>query len=782
MKFSAHPASAASSKYRSAQGIRAFSWIAAVFGLALIATSCTTPTRAPEQPQPSAAATAPPSPVPTRLVGEPEMSVAGRPLPPTVLPGTGIFVNEAVPPKPTAEVSTGAEGAVTFNFINADVRDVLREILGDQLHVSYTIDSRIQGTITAQTGGPLPRAAVLPALESILQANGLGMVETNGVYRVLPIADAAKAGLGASMQLKAGYGVRILPLNYVSAAELKGIIDPFLPPGSAVQVDAARNLLIVSGPMADLNGVTSLVDQFDVDWLRGVSFGLYPLQISTAKDVAGDLNQIFGSQASGSLAGVIRIVPLERLNAILVVSPQRGYLSQVKAWIDRFDFGADEMTPRIFEYHVQNSRAADLAAVLTKLLSSGQVSTVQPTTAPGSRVAALLQPPGAGGAQGPGTTTPGTSAIGAPTAGTPATGIGTIGAGGAAPAGQGAAALPAQAGQGGQTPQELALAPSGIGGGTGAGNLELPPVRIVADEKNNALVVYARPRDYRMILDVIKRLDIVPLQVLIEATVAEVTLNDNLSYGLQFFLQHGANNFSLNTAAQPPAPTGGIGAVGDISAVYPGFNYVLSTAGARAILSALSSVTHVNVVSSPQLLVLDHQTAALQVGDQVPILTQQATSTVTATPEIVNSVSYMNTGVLLQVTPRVNTSGLIALDINQEVSNVTAATTSTTSESSSPTISQRQIVTSVVVQDGQTVALGGLIQDSVTKGRTGIPLLSDIPVVGLLFGGNSNAVARTELLVLLAPKIIRNSAEASAVTDELRERMRAVKPLDVNMH
>jgi general secretion pathway protein D len=781
MKFSAHLASAASSKYRSAQGIRAFPRIAAVFGLALIATSCTTSTKAPEQPQPSAAAPAPPSPAPTRLIGEPETSVAGHPLPPTVLPGTGIFVNEAVPAKPTAEISTGAEGAVTFNFINADVRDVLREILGDQLHLSYTIDSRIQGTITAQTGGPLPRAAVLPALESILQANGLSMVETSGVYRVLPIADAAKAGLGASTQLKAGYGIRILPLNYVSAAELKGIIDPFLPPGSAVQVDAARNLLIVSGPMADLNGVSSLIDQFDVDWLRGVSFGLYPLQVSTAKDVASDLNQIFGSQASGPLAGVIRIVPLERLNAILVVSPQRGYLGQVKAWIDRFDFGADEMTPRIFEYHVQNSRAADLAAVLTKLLSSGQVSTVQPTTAPGARAATLIPQQGAAGTQGPAGQAQGSAIISPISSGSPLS-VGTAGAPGQATTGQ---ALPTPAGQatpGGQTAQEAALAPSGIGGGTAAGNLELPPVRIVADEKNNALVVYARPRDYRMILDVIKRLDVVPLQVMIEATIAEVTLNDNLSYGLQFFLQHGANNFSLNTATQPPAPTGGIGAVGDITAVYPGFNYVLSTAGARAILSALSSVTHVNVVSSPQLLVLDHQTAALQVGDQVPVLTQQVQSTLTTGAPIVNSVNYMNTGVVLQVTPRVNESGLVTLDIDQEVSNVTAATTSTTSQTSSPTITARRVVTSVVVENGQTVALGGLIQDSQTKGRTGIPLLSDIPVVGSLFGGNSNVAARTELLVLLAPKIIRNSADARSITDELRDRMRAVKPLDVNMH
>lgn len=692
----------------------------------------------------------------------------------TVLPGTGVFVAPARPP--VAQVTAETGGTVTFNFVNADVRDVLREILGNQLHLNYTIDSKIQTTITAQTGAPLARSAVLPMLAVVLQANGLGLIETNGVYRVATLADTARAGVGATAGAKAGYAVRILPLHYVAADELKAVLDPFVPPGSTIAADSARNLLIVTGPTGDLAGIAGLVRQFDVNWLKGTSFALYPLQIAMAKDVAKDLDQIFGQGGSSPLAGMVRIVPLERLNAILVISPQRSYLAQVKSWLDRFDIGADEMTPRIFEYHVQNSRAADLAAVLTKLLSSGAVSTVQVPVAPGSKVTTLIGQQSASGIGGMGSGLPGGSTIGGmPGLTSSVPGLGTSAAM-PSPAGQAAGQAPPE--PGGTTTQENALAPSGIGTGHGGREaLELPPVRVVADEKNNTLVVYARPHDWRMIEDVIRRLDVVPLQVMIEATIAEVTLNDSLAYGLQFFLQRGANGVSFVNppTANVPPPTNGTGAVGDVTAIYPGFNYVLSTTSARAILSALSAVTHVKVVSSPQLLVLDHQTATLQVGDEVPIITQQAQSTTTAGAPIINSVSYENTGVILQVTPRVNSSGLVALDIDQEVSNVA---TTTSSNIDSPTITERRIVSSVVVQDGQTVALGGLIQDNQSKTRSGIPVLSDIPIIGSLFSDTVNTDARTELLVLISPRIIRDGADARAMTEELRERMKSVKPLD----
>lgn len=707
------------------------------------------------------------------------LDAAGTPEPggtaaPSVFPGTGVFV-AAPGGARTAHVDAGPDGDVSFNFVNADVRDVVREILGNQLHLNYVVDAKVQAAITAQTGGPVPRESVLATLESVLRANGLGLVQVNGLYRVLPIEDAAKASAGTGAgRGQAGYAVRVLPLRFVSAGEIKSVLEPFLPPGSVLQVNAARNLLIVAGTAADMDGFTDLVRQFDVDWLSGTSFALYPLRVGTAKEVAGELEAIFGEGGSGALAGLVRLIPIERLNAILVISPQRAYLGQVKSWVDRLDYGDDQMTPRVFEYHVQNSRAADLAAVLTQLLSSGAVSTVQPEVAPGGKLVELNGQQGLGAGNAPSgsgllATTP--SMGGAANSGASSLGVA------ASPTGGTSAQMPAsrrQAG-GGLAERQQALQP-GLGGG-GTNGLQPPPVRVVADEKNNALVIYARPRDYRMIEDAIKRLDVVPLQVLIEATIAEVTLNDSLQYGLQWFFSQAASKFVLSNATA--GTTAGTIVGGDVGAIFPGFNYLGSGGNIKVLLSALSTLTQVNVVSSPEVLVLDHQTAALQVGDQVPVITQTAQSTITTGAPIVNSVQYLNTGVVLQVTPRVNTSGLVTLDIDQSVSDVAKTTTSTID---SPTITQRRIVTSAVVQDGETIALGGLIIDNQSNGRSGIPVLSDIPILGSLLSTTTKSNARTELLVLLTPRIVRNAKEARAMTDDLRDRMRAVKPLEIRSH
>lgn len=704
-------------------------------------------------------ATAPPTPVGQQPANE-ETSL--KQAKPQVVPGTGVTVGAAPARTHVAAASTGP-GGISFNFVNADVREVLRDILGGQLHLNYTVDPKVQALITVQTGAPLPRDAVLAMLENVLQANGIEMVKADDVYRVLPSTEAAKATLPAVGTANGStYGMRILPLRYASATQLKSVLAPFVPPGSVLQVDTARNVLIITGSAADLDGFTDLVRQFDVDWLAGTSYALYPLQVATAKDVANELTNIFGESGNGPLADVVRIVPIERLNAILVITTDRAYLAKVKAWIDRLDYGSDQTTPRLFVYHVQNSRAADLAAVLTKLFSSGQVQTVQPEVAPGSKLAVQMAQQGIMGAAQGATAlgTSGTASVpGSPAIGTTPNGLpnGAITAQGGATTG---AAPAAPAGETGQAQPEAGTTP-------GSSAPELPPVRIVADETNNALVIYARPRDYKMIEQTIRNLDIVPLQVLIRATIAEVTLNHNLQYGLQWFLSHASNHFELSTGAS------GSGIAGDILPTFPGFNYIVGGGREKAILDALSQVTNVNVVSSPHLLVLNHQTAALQVGDQVPIITQSAESVITSGAPIVNSVAYLNTGVILQVTPRVNANGQITLDIDQSVSDVAQTTTSTID---SPTINQRRIVTNVVVQDGETVALGGLISDNNTNGRSGLPILSDIPVVGSLFGTTTNTGARTELLVLLTPEVIRNATAARTMTDELRDRMQALKP------
>jgi general secretion pathway protein D len=691
---------------------------------------------------------------------------------PEVFPGTGVLVGTPGAARPARVVAS--DGGISFNFANADVRDVVREIMGEQLHLDYVVDPKVQGTITAQTGAPVPREAVLSTFEGVLRANGLAIVRSGDLYRVLPIEDAAKAGGTPAAEGGPGFATRVLPLRYASAPALKSVLDPFVPPGGLLQADAARNVLIISGAGTDLAGFADLVRQFDVDWLAGTSFALYTLRIGIAKDIGNELDAIFGEGGSAPLAGLVRIVPIERLNALLVISPQRSYLAQVKTWIDRLDYGDDQTTPRLFEYRVQNSRAADLAAVLTQLLSSGNVSTVQPETAPGTKLVELGGQtlgggagglPGAGGLGGGATGAAGgaTSSLASPATSLPSSGLPqTVGP-------------PGSQRQGAQGRQSLnnALKPSAAGGPAGGpGELALPPVHIVADEKNNALVIFARPRDYKMLEAMIKRLDIVPLQVLIEATIAEVTLNDNLQFGLQWFFSHASSKFELNTAGSGTAAaiTGA-----DVLATFPGFNYVLGGGKGKLVLTALSELTHVDVVSAPHLLVLDHQTAGLQVGDQVPIVTESSQSVIAAGAPLVNSVQYLNTGVVLQVTPRVNSSGLIALDIDQQVSE---PTTTTTSKIESPTITQRRIVTSVVVQDGETIALGGLILDNQNSSRNGIPVLSDIPVVGGLFRTDARKNSRTELLVLLSPKIIRNVKEARDITDELRDRMRLVKPLE----
>ena len=714
---------------------------------------------------------------------------------PIVAPGTGTFVNPA--PATTASVQPGNDGTVTFNFVGADIRDVMRELLGDQLHLNYVVDSRVQGTITAQTGSPLARTAVLPTLGAILRANGFDLVLSDGVYRVVQVADAARSGLGAEPTGNGGRALRVVSLRYVSAAELKGVLDPFLPPGAAVQTDEARNVLLVSGTQSDFDGISSLVRQFDVDWLAGTSFALHPLHVGNAADVAAAVNQLIGDRQNGPLAGLVRIVPLPRFKAILVIASQRRYLDEVQGWIDRIDYGEAENIPRLFEYRVQNSRAADLAAVLNKLLANGSVSTILPTTAPGTTTTTL------GGSQqnstgfpsatagnsvaGLSSSTPGLTSTSAPgttttspttTSTTPGQ---TTGGSSTSPSANGSTSSTSTSASLTSSTNDTAANGSGIGTSQGNNNLELPPVRIVADEKNNALVIFARPSDYHMIEDLIRQLDVVPLQVLIQATIAEVTLNDSLAYGLQYYLTQGNNrfNFTAPTPNQVTPSNNGAGGVADISAVYPGFNYLLSTTNSRVILNAIAQVSHVNVVSSPELLVLDHQTASLQVGDQVPIITTSSQSTVTNTSDIINSVAYQQTGVLLKVTPRVNNSGLITLDLDQEVSDVSATTTSNID---SPTITNRHVVSSVVVEDGQTLALAGLILDNQTNTKAGIPVLSSIPVVGSLFGTTTNSRARTELIVFLSPRIVRNSVDARAMTDELRDRMRLVKPIDPKSH
>ena len=653
-------------------------------------------------------------------------------------PGSGDFINPVVGTWQSIKISV--EGEVTLNFVDADLREVIRAILGDTLKANYVIDPKVKGSVTLQTSAPMPRSAVMPTLEHILRLNGAALVLSDDLYRVLP-ADMAARETGTPQlgnlagPRGEGFGLQVVPLKFAAATEMEKILEPISRAGAVVLVDPARNLLFLSGTRQERATLLEVVQMFDVDWLKGMSFALIPLESTDAKTVIEELGAVFGGEAGTPIAGLVRFVPIERLNSILVITQQRTYLEEARVWIERFDQSAEGDGQRLYVYYVQNGQATVLADVLSKIFA---IDPAERKTAQISELAPGLQPvvlrtqnqPEPAVAEG--TQETGEAAAAQPTPPTPTTGNMII-----------------------STPSRRAPLEGAI--------------RIIADESINALVVLASKRQYRMVSEALRKLDIMPLQVLIEATIAEVTLNDELRYGLQWFFKTGGDSeLTLSEAAS-----------GAAAQIFPGFSYLFQTGGdVRVVLNALDSITDVNVISSPQLMVLDNQTARLQVGDQVPIATQSSVSVTDPDAPIVNQIQFLDTGVILNVTPRVNAGGMVILEIEQQVSDVVATTTSGID---SPTIRQRQISSTVAVQSGETIALGGLIRESSSHTSSGLPILKDIPVVGALFGKTSNNTTRTELLVLITPRVVSNQDEARAVTDELRRRLRAVIPLEIKV-
>jgi general secretion pathway protein D len=665
---------------------------------------------------------------PTDARGTEPLRPLGAPAPRAATPdqaafvshGTGTLVGPTPTPPPVEQVHAGPDG-VTLDFSNAEIRDVARSVLGEQLRLNYVIDPQVQGQVTIQTSQPIPRASLLSALEGAFRAVGVALVQADGVWRVVPLANAVHAAPLRAGRGGPGYSSRIIPLHWVSALDIQRAIEPLLPTGTLLRADAARSILIVSGADQDVAEVADNVAVFDVDTLRAVSFALVPLRNARARAVVAELPKVLGTD-TGPAAGMVRLVALDRLNAILVSSLQPAYVDRARAWIDRLDQGSGSVERRIYVYRVQNGRAADLATVLGKLLGTSSPATT--TATPSGTAAEAAQPAGAAPADQPAEAN-GSAAEPARAAGNPLTS--------AAPdALQGP--LPGQ-------PAEAAGAAS--------------QTRITADETNNALLVLASPAEWATIEAALSQLDIAPLQVLIEASIAEVTLTRDLQYGLQYFFKSG--RFGLNQIEN---------AGGNLSSTFPGLNLLFAGgSGANAILDLLDQLTTVKVLSSPNLLVLNNQKARLQVGDQVPVATQSAVGVLTGTSPIVNSIEYRDTGVILQITPRVNASGLVLLDISQEVS---AVAQTTSSSLDSPTIQQRRVTSSVAIQDGQTVALGGLISDNHNDQHVGIPVLKDLPYLGVLFGTHDISTTRTEIMILITPHVVRDRASASAVTEELR--------------
>ncbi len=652
---------------------------------------------------------------------------------PVLYRGTGRFVGA-----PTAEVpaaTSDSPGEFTLNFQNADLREVIAVVLGDLLAANYVLDPAVQGGVTLQTSRALRREDLLPTLETLLRVHGFAAVQRDDGYHVLPLAKAVRGQLtpqlgDSNAPIPPGFALRIVPLSYIAASEMAEILEPIVQGNSIVRVDNRRNLLILAGTGSELNYILDTIEVFDVDWVKGMSVGFFPLQNASAVELEAKLQGILGAKGGlmdegGAQVGLVRIAVVESANGLLVVTPQPAYLETIGEWIERLDqidaVGGDER--ELYVYRVKSGEAAGLAELLNALLggSSTTVSGERVNLAPGERPVTLNTPVG-----------------NALTGDTPLA----------------AASPPVARSQG-----RLVVTESTEDG-----------IRVVADESRNSLLITATAREYRKIKKALTQLDIPPLQVMIEATIIEVELKGDLRFGLQWFFSGSSGDYTGN-ASLDGTIDGGSGS--GLGGIFPGFNFsIINGAGeVRAVFSALAEDSLINVLSSPSVMVLDNGTARIQVGDQVPIATQQQQSTA-ENANVVNTIQYRDTGIVLEVTPRVTPGGQVTMVVSQEVSDVSATQTSTLD---SPTISTRQISSTVAVQDGQAVILGGLIRERTGNSNGGIPGLKNLPGIGWLFGEQVDSSQRRELVVILAPRIIVNAEDVERVTDDFRSRMQRLQ-------
>lgn len=667
--------------------------------------------------------------------------------------GTGTVINHAAAAAPPSPAMAG-NGTAVFNFEGESVQAVTKAILGDMLGQNYVIAPGVQGTVTLATPSPVSPAQALNLLEMVLGWNNARLIHSGGRYNVVPAGQTLAGTLAPSTapaSTARGYEVRVVPLQFISAAEMKKVLEPYARANAIVGIDASRNIITLGGTRTELENYLRTVEIFDVDWLSGMSVGVFPLQSGRAAQVANDLEKVFGESSKTPSAGMFRFMPLDNANAVLVITPQARYLDQIQQWLDRIDSAGG--SPRLFSHELKYIKARDLSDRLAEVFGSG-----------GSTRGSAYDAP---------SLAPGASPVTVESRGPESRGMAD------APAGndglRSGADERSPAG-GGDT-----LSLSAGGNGNGSITLEVggDRVGVSAVEETNTLLVRATPQAWRSIRDVIEKLDVMPLQVHIEAQVAEIALTGELSYGVNWYFEQ---------AVTAPKSSGGAGlppALGnawrDIAgSILPGngeggggLSWTFLGRNAAAVISALDQVTDVRLLQTPSLFVRNNAIATLNVGSKIPVYSVSVSG---ISDSQYSQVQYLETGIILKVRPRVTRDGMVFLDIVQEVSSPEGQPDA----NGNVRINTRRMKTEAAVQAGDTVMLAGLIEDTNTQGSSGLPGLSRLPIIGGLFGRKTYNNRRSEVIVLLTPTIVRNAREARDLTDEYGTRFRALDPIMKN--
>ncbi len=664
---------------------------------------------------------------------------------------------------PHAGLTYTASGQITLNFNDVDAKEAAKTVLDDVLKQTYVIDPKVEGKISIKSGKPIAAKDALRLLETGLQQVGAVLVVRGGTHYVLPKGQALPEGPNAIVPsggpAATGFSSRAVQLKYIAAAEMADILKPIAKEG-LVRVDAARNLIVLAGTGPDHEAWLETIRTFDVDWLSNRSVAVFKINTMPVEAMTRSLNEVLRNENVDQQ--LVRFITIDAGNSVLAVAKTPEALQTVRAWVKRLELAGGQRL-QLFNYQMKYAKASQVLPVLSKIFGVPSASEGETATLTGKAGGGSGSQPRQQG-RGSAASTPGGSSNAAAAAQLQAQN--QLQAQTAAAN----AAAQAQALTGAKTALAGGANGSPLGAG-GAGEGQMPnSMRLMANEPTNTLLVYASEEQFEKVRNVLRTIDVPPRQVLVEATIVEVSLTDDLRYGVQYYLQSQIQGLPIETVLTN-------GNFSGVAPTSPGFGLSLGSP-AKAVIDALNDVTQINVVSAPNVMVLNNQSARLVVGDQVPIATQSSQDPLQGNQVVVNTIELRDTGVIFEVTPRINSSGSLQLDITQEISTVQQKATSTLT----PTISQRKLSSSVTVENGETIVLGGLFSNQGTVGRAGLPGLSKLPLVGAAFGRSQDNTTRTELIVLISPKIVSNKFEARHATNEMRRRIQELRFEDANIY
>jgi general secretion pathway protein D len=677
-----------------------------------------------------------------------------------IIRGNQSFVR--TPPAAAPVASTGQRAGdsadIVFNFTDQPIEAVINSVMGDLLHENYSIAQGVKGNVSFSTSQPVNKQQALSILETLLSWTDNAMIRQGNRYVILPANQAVAGKLVPEMPVarpSTGMSARLFPLRYISATEMQKLLKPFARENAFLLVDPARNVLSLAGTPDELANYQETIDTFDVDWLKGMSIGVYGLQRASVAELMPQLQKLFGPDSGMPLASMVKFMPNERTNSIVAISSQPAYLQEVGDWIATIDEGGGN-EPQMYVYDVRNMKASDLARYLRQIYGSGAIKDdAAAKVAPGLRTVALSSLNGSSNGV-------------AGSLGQDSAGIGSEGGGAQA----GAEEEQGEDEASSDESSDASASESTEASGQMAQQSLEESVRITAQKSTNQLLVRTRPAQWKEIESAIKRLDNLPLQVQIETRILEVKLSGELDLGVQWYLGNLAGNSSSTTVANQSGSQGALGSGGAGLGAADALFYSFVSNNLQVALHALETNGRTQVLSAPSLVVMNNQQAQIQVGDNIPI--SQTTVNTTNSDTTLSSVEYVQTGVILDVIPRINPGGLVYMDIRQQVSD--ADSSNVTATQSNPRISTRSVSTQIAVQSGQTVLLGGLIKQDNAETTSSVPGLSKIPGLKWLFGNTSKSRDRTELIVLITPRVVTSANQARQVTDDYRQQMQLLKP------